>query len=84
MGIRLQTSQADQIKRDLTVSSFVFTVVLVGVLLAAHTDRPVFWLLIGPAPLGVLHTIRTFLQQRVNRQKGLLALRTVDDTSKLY
>jgi hypothetical protein len=50
-------------KRDLTVSGFVFALVLVGVILAANTEQPVFWLLIGPAPVAVLHTTRTFLRQ---------------------
>jgi len=63
----LLTSQRGEMKRDLTVSGFVFTLVLVGVILAAHTDRPVFWLLIGPAPVAVLHTIRTFLGQLLRR-----------------
>ena len=60
-------------KGDLTVSGFVFTLVLVGVILAAHTDRPVFWLLIGPIPVAVLYTIRTFLRQLLRRQENLLA-----------
>src|ERR1700757_1254372 len=64
-----RTSQRGEMKRDLTVSGFVFTLVLVGVLLAAHTDRPVFWLLTGPAPVAVLHTIRTFLGQLLRRQE---------------
>jgi hypothetical protein len=64
--------ESSKIKRDLTVSSFMLALVLVGVLLAAHTDRPVFWLLIGPVPLVILHTVRTFLRQRVVRQEGLL------------
>jgi hypothetical protein len=63
-----------QMKRDLTLSSFVFALVSVGVLLAAYSDQPVFWLLIGSAPLGVLHAIRTFLRLRVNRREGLLVL----------
>ena len=67
-----QTRQPEQIKRDLTVSGFVFTLVLAGAILAAYTDRPVFWLLIGPAPVAVLHTIKTFLRQRPRRQEGLL------------
>src|SRR5262249_29675454 len=33
----------------------------------SYTDRPVFWLLIGQAPVRVLHTIRTFLRQRLRR-----------------
>lgn len=64
--------QPSQMKRDLTVSGFVFTLVLVGAILAANTDRPVFWLLIGPAPVAVLHTIGAFLRQRPWRQKDLL------------
>jgi hypothetical protein len=59
----LRASQQDQMKRDLTVSGFVFALVLVGVILAANTEQPVFWLLIGPAPVAVLHTTRTFLRQ---------------------
>jgi energy-converting hydrogenase Eha subunit H len=70
----LPTRQPCQMKRDLTVSSFVLALVSVGVLLAAYTDQPVFWLLIGSAPLGVLHTIRTFLRLRVNRRHGLLVM----------
>ncbi len=70
----LPTRQPCQMKRDLTVSSFVLALVSVGVLLAAYTDQPLFWLLIGSAPLGVLHTIRTFLRLRVNRRHGLLVV----------
>jgi Flp pilus assembly protein TadB len=70
----LPTRQPCQMQRDLTVSSFVLALVSVGVLLAAYTDQPVFWLLIGSAPLGVLHTIRTFLRLRVNRRYGLLVV----------
>ena len=69
----LRRSQPGQVKRDLTVSGFVFALVSVGVILAAYTERPVFWLLIGPAPVAVLHTIRTFLGQLLRRQEGLLA-----------
>src|SRR5580704_15001921 len=59
-------------KRDLTVSSFMLALVLVGVVVAAQTDHPVFWLLIGPTPFAVLHTTRTFLRQRVIRREGPL------------
>ena len=59
-------------KPDMTVSGFVFTLVLVAAILAPFTDRPVFWLLIGPAPVAVLHTIRRFLRRRLRRQEGLL------------
>lgn len=68
----IKGSQSAQMRQDLTVSGFVLALVFVGVIVAAHTDRPVFWLLIGPAPFAVLHTVRTFLQQRMNRREGLL------------
>jgi hypothetical protein len=66
--------QLCQMKRDLSVSSFVLALVAVGILLAAYTDQPVFWLLIGSVPIGVLHTLGTFLRLRVNRRKGLLVV----------
>lgn len=68
----IPTTVLNRPKRDLTVSSFVLALVLVSVVLAGHTDQPVFWLLIGPTPLAVLHTIRAFLRQRVVRREGLL------------
>ena len=70
----LPTRQLCQMKRDLSVPSFVLALVSVGVLLAAYTDQPVFWLLIGSVPLGVLYTLGTFLRLRVNRRKGLLVV----------
>jgi hypothetical protein len=57
----LLASHQGQTKQDLTVSGFVFALVLVGVILATNTDMPVFWLLIGPAPVAILHTVRAFL-----------------------
>jgi hypothetical protein len=74
----MPTKESGQPKRDLTVSSFILALVLVGVIVAAHTDRPVFWLLIGPTPFVVLHTTRTFLRQRVIRREGLLMFRKRD------
>jgi hypothetical protein len=68
----IPTIESGQTQRDLTVSSFMLALVLVGVVVAAHTDRPVFWLLVGPAPFAVLHTIRTLLRKRVTRREGLL------------
>jgi hypothetical protein len=70
--ITLRARQPGQMKRDRTASAFVFTLVLVGVTLAAYTDRPIFWLLIGPAPVAVLHAIRMFLRRQLTRQEDLL------------
>jgi hypothetical protein len=71
-GTAIPTIGSGETKRDLSVSTFMLLLMLVGVAVAAHTDRPVFWLLIGPTPLAVLYTIRTLLQLRVIRREGLL------------
>ena len=55
--------------RDLSMSSFVLALVSVGVVLAGFSDRPVFWLLVGPAPIGLLHTLSIFLRQRLNNRE---------------
>ena len=62
-------------KRDLTVSSFMLALVLVGVVVAAHTDHPVFWLLVGPTP-PEYH--KAFLRQRAIRREGPLMFRKRD------
>jgi hypothetical protein len=48
--------------------SVILTLVLLGTIAAAHTDHPVFSLLVGPAPLGVGFTVITFLRQGFGRQ----------------
>jgi hypothetical protein len=63
---------SDDTKRDLSVFSFMLALMLAGVVLAAHTEHPVFWLFIGPIPVALLYTARTFLRQRVIRRKGML------------
>ena len=82
----IPTIESGQTKRDLTVSSFMLALVLVGVVVAAHTDRPVFWLLIGPTPFAVLHTTRTFLRQRVipRGKRCPCSANGIDDTTKLF
>ena len=65
-----RTSQPGQKKRDLTVSGFVFALVLIGVILAANTEQPVFWLLVGPVPVAVLHTLRTFLRAIIDPRRA--------------
>jgi hypothetical protein len=54
-------------KRDLSVSSFMLALVLVGVVVAGHTDHPVFWLFVGPTPFAVLLTKRTFFATACDR-----------------
>jgi hypothetical protein len=81
----IPTIASGQTKRDLTVSSFMLVLVLVGVVLAVHTDRPVFWLLIGPTPFAVLHSVRTFLRQRIIRREGCSrSANGIDDFTKLF
>jgi len=75
-----RTSQPGQKKRDLTVSGFVFALVLIGVILAANTEQPAFWLLIGPVPVAVLHTLKTFLATSVEAaRRSTRVLRTGSD-----
>ena len=81
----IPTIEPGQTKRDLTLSSFMLALVLVGFLVAAHTDRPLLWLLIGPTPLAVLHTARTFLRRRVIRREDCsCSSNGTDDITKLF
>jgi hypothetical protein len=80
----LAIRQPSQVRRDLTTSSFMLALVLVGVLLAASTDRPVCWLLIGPTPLAVLHTLRRSLRQRLKQPEDHSRFTDgIDDISSL-
>ena len=49
---------------DMSASSVIFTLVLLGTILAGHTDHPVFWLLVGPAPLGIGFTAIMVFRRR--------------------
>ena len=62
-------------KRDLTVSGLVLALLHSGAVVAAHTDQPVFWLLVGPAPFAVAYTVGTFLRHRLILREGLLVFR---------
>jgi hypothetical protein len=67
--------------RDMSAFSIVLILLLLGMFAAAHTDRPVFWLLVGPAPLAVGFTLTTFLRQGFGRQIFSKEKRTVGTTS---
>jgi hypothetical protein len=58
-------------KSDMSVSSVILTLVLLGTIVAGHTDHPVFWLLVGPAPLGIGFTAITFFRQGLGRNHSL-------------
>jgi hypothetical protein len=53
---------------DISGFGFAFTLVLFGTILSAYSDRPVFWLLVGPGPLVVGLTVVTFLRY-VSRER---------------
>lgn len=59
-------------KRDLTASGLVLALLFSGAAVAAHTDRPAFWLLVGPAPFAVAYTVGVCLRHRLIRREGLL------------
>jgi hypothetical protein len=48
--------------------SFVLMLLLLGLFMAAHSDRPVFWLLVGPGPLAIGFTLTTFIRRGFLRQ----------------
>jgi hypothetical protein len=48
----------------MTASSFVLTLLLIATLAASSADHPVFWLLLGPAPLAAGVGLLGFLRSR--------------------
>jgi hypothetical protein len=72
---------------DITVFGFTLSLVLLGTILSAHTDRPVFWLLVGPGPIAIGFTLITFLRQGFGRRHGSPVLekrgRSGGDSNKL-
>jgi len=44
---------------------FTLTVLLLGTIAAANTNRPVFWLLIGPAPIAAGFTVLRYIRKRL-------------------
>jgi hypothetical protein len=53
--------------KDMSGFTIVLLLLLLGMLAAAQTDRPEFWLLVGPAPLAVGFTLITFFRQGFGR-----------------
>lgn len=56
----------------MTASSFFLTLLLIATVAAASADHPVFWLLLGPAPLaavvGAVALVRSRFTQRMSQQ----------------
>ena len=67
-GVSHKVKETAWTGKDMSAFSIVLMLLLLGIFAAAHTDRPVFWLLVGPAPLAVGFTLTTFLRQGLGRQ----------------
>jgi hypothetical protein len=63
--------RSDRTRSDMTASSFALTLLLIATITAAYTDRPVFWLLMGPVPLAAGFAMIAFFQQRPGRRSPL-------------
>lgn len=53
-------------REDMGTLSFTLTLLLLGTIAAAQTDRPVLWLSVGPAPLAVAFAAAASLRKRFN------------------
>jgi len=49
-------------------------VAVLGVLTAAQSEQPLFWLLVWPVPLALACTVFIFIRQGLHFQNGLLVL----------
>jgi hypothetical protein len=59
---------------DISGFGFTLSLVLLGTILSAYTDRPVFWLLVGPGPIAIGFTLITFLREGFGRRDGIPAM----------
>ena len=66
-------------KRDMSTFSFSLTLLLLGTIAGTKTNNPVFWLLIGPAPLAAGFTVLMFFRQRFSRRSPFVAFGKRDD-----
>lgn len=78
----LQNRHTDRPARDMSAFSFTLTLLLSSTIAAANADRPLFWLLIGPAPLAIGLVAAVFLRRRFLLHRCLLALRKWNDQSE--
>jgi hypothetical protein len=56
---------------DISGFGFAFSLVLLGTIISAFSDHPVFWLLVGPGPLVVGLTLIAFLRHLFSLRRGL-------------
>jgi hypothetical protein len=65
---RKRRQQSNRAKGDMTASCFTLTLLFIATLVAACTDRPAFWLLMGPVPLAAGFAMIAFLQPKLGRR----------------
>jgi hypothetical protein len=56
---------------DISGFGFAFSLVLLGTIVSAFSDHPVFWLLVGPGPLVIGLTLIAFLRLLFSVRRGL-------------
>jgi hypothetical protein len=63
---------------DISGFGFAFSLVLLGTMLSAYSDHPIFWLLAGTGPLVIGLTVIAFLRHLSNmrRARGLVPQRS--------
>jgi hypothetical protein len=60
--------RSNRTSSDMTTSCFTLTLLLIATIAAAYTDRPAFWLLMGPVPLAAGFAMAACFQQRLGRR----------------
>jgi hypothetical protein len=68
---------------DISGFGFAFSLVLLGTILSAYSDQPVFWLLVGPGPIVIGLTVTAFLRHLFNVRRALTAQRRNPRTAGL-
>jgi hypothetical protein len=59
--------------RDIGAFGFTLSLALLGTILSTYTDRPAFWLLVGPGTLAIGFTALTLLRWGFGRRHRSLA-----------
>jgi hypothetical protein len=60
---QIRPGRSNRTDGDMTTSCFILTLLLIATIIAAYTDRPLFWLSIGPFPLATGVALIACLQQ---------------------
>jgi len=58
---------------DISGFGFAFSLILLGTIVSAYSDHPVFWLLVGTGPLVIALTVMAFLRHLLSVRRGLAA-----------